>query len=339
MPTVLITGANGLLATHVIMELLAQGYQVKGLLRDNQRFQLGEHPHLVLIQGDFTHPPTIREAVRNCDFVIHAAALTNQNLIDYAPYQRVNVEAVKEIMKASIKEGVKKVVHVSSANAFGFGTKEHPGDETRLIRKPFSESLYANSKLEGQQLALSFKDQIEVTVVNPTFMLGAYDAKPGSGRILLMGFPRKILFYPPGGKNFVDVGDVATGVLKALKQGNNGEAYLLGGENLSYLEFFKKLSHITHQRPLYIRIPKGILLLVGLIGSILRTLGIATQLSLNNMKILCINNFYSNHKASGELGLEFKPIDNGIEEGIAWFIKEGRIKKGEKGEKSEKAEN
>ncbi len=326
MPTVLVTGANGLLATHVIMELLAQGYQVKGLLRDKQKFQLGEHPHLMLIQGDFTHTPTISEAVRNCDFVIHAAALTNQDLINYAPYQRVNVEAVKELMKASIRAGVKKVVHVSSANAFGYGTKEHPGNETRGIRKPFSKSLYAYSKWEGQQEVLSFKNQMEVTVVNPTFMLGAYDAKPGSGRILLMGFPKKILFYPPGGKNFVGVRDVAIGVLKALKQGKNGEAYLLAGENLTYLEFFRKLSLITHQSPLYIRIPKGLLLSVGLIGNILRTLGMATQLSLNNMKILCINNFYSNHKASGELGLRFTPIEKGIGEGIEWFIKEGRIK-------------
>ncbi len=326
MGTALITGANGLLATHVIVELLAQGYEVRGLLRDKQKFQLEEHPHLTLIQGDFTHPQTIREAVRECDFVIHAAALMNQNLLDYAPYQRVNVEAVKKIMKASIKAGVKKVVHVSSANAFGFGTKEHPGNETQLIRKPFSKSLYALSKLEGQRVALSFKDQIEVTVVNPTFMLGAYDAKPGSGRILLMGFPRKILLYPPGGKNFVCVRDVATGVLKALEQGKNGEAYLLSGENLTYRDFFKKLSHITHQSPLFIKIPRRLLLAVGWIGDFLRALGIPTQLSLNNMKILCINNFYSNHKASSELKLRFQPIGKGIEEGIAWFKKEGRIK-------------
>ncbi len=326
MSIVLVTGANGLLATHVIMELLTHGYFVTGLLRNRKKFQLPPHPHLKLVEGDFTQPQTFKEAVKGCDAVIHAAAITRQDLPKYAPYHRVNVMAVKEIMEASVAAHVKKVVHVSSANAFGYGTKEIPGDETRSIQKPFSESLYAQSKLEGQQVALSFKEKIKITVVNPTFMLGAYDAKPGSGKIILMGYGKKIIIHPPGGKNFVNATDAATGVIKALERGRSGECYLLSGQNLSYKAFFKKLAALSHQHSLFVKIPAIILLTAGLFGNLLKWMGIPSQLSLTNMKILCTNNFYSHQKATKELDLQFQPIEKGIEAGIDWFRKAGMIK-------------
>ena len=85
------------------------------------------------------------------------------------------------------------------------------------------------------------KNEIEVVVVNPSFMIGAFDSKPSSGKIILLGLNKRFILCPPGGKNFVCVRDVSKGILAALKEGTNGEAYLLANSNMPYIHFFKLL--------------------------------------------------------------------------------------------------
>ena len=156
-------------------------------------------------------------------------------------------------------------------------------------------------------------------------MLGPYDSKPGSGEIILLGYKKKLNFCPPGGKNFVHVQDVATGVVSALETGRNGEAYLLANENLSYREFFEKLSAITDSRPVMIGIPKPILHIAGLIGNLLKLIGFKSMISMANMNILCTNGFYSNQKAKNDLGIKFRSTRQALQDALEWFSEKEMI--------------
>ncbi|WP_257668527.1 NAD-dependent epimerase/dehydratase family protein [Parapedobacter tibetensis] len=316
---VLVTGANGLLATNTIINLLARGYRVKGLLRDTKKFLLPLHENLELVLGDITDHNALELAIENCDYIIHCAATTDQNLLRYDDYHRINVVGTENIIRAALKRGVKKIVYVSTANTFGYGSIQALGNETMPAKAPFKSAWYAKSKQEGQNRMLAIKHQIEVTVVNPTFMIGPYDGKPSSGTIIFMGYRKKIIFHPPGGKNFIHVADAANGVVNALMNGKNGEAYLLAGENLSYRQFFRKLAAQTNGTPVLIALPKPLLVTMGYIGDLIRTMGFKTALSSTNMKILCVKNYYSNDKAQKELGITFQPIDKGISSAIQWF--------------------
>ncbi|MFO7999601.1 MAG: NAD-dependent epimerase/dehydratase family protein [Marinilabilia sp.] len=326
MPDVLVTGANGLLATNVIMELLTNGYKVRGLLRNRNKFMAPGHKNLEIREGDISDPRALDDHTQGVEHIIHVAAITAHHLTNYTTYRQVNAEATEQLLKAGLNHGVKKFLYVSSANAFGFGDLARPGNETTPIRPPFSGSFYAQSKLEGQQRVMKYSDKLHVTVVNPTFMIGPYDGKPSSGQIIRMGYRKKIIFCPPGGKNFVNATDAAKGVVAALEKGKNGEAYLLAGENLTYKEFFRKMSDITSNRAVYITLPAFVLYLAGYIGNILQKSGIKTPLSLTNMKMLCVRNFYSNHKARKELNLEFGDIEEGIRQAIRWFKQNKMLK-------------
>jgi len=77
---VLVTGANGFLASNVIVELLSKGYAVRGVLRDLKNLSYLTHPNLDLVQGDFTEEKFIEKAMRGCDYVIHAAAIKKQRI-------------------------------------------------------------------------------------------------------------------------------------------------------------------------------------------------------------------------------------------------------------------
>ena len=95
------------------------------------------------------------------------------------------------------------------------------------------------------------------------FIIGAYDSKPSSGKILLFGVRHGVQWCPAGGKNFVHASDVARGIVNALTMGRVGECYLLAGENLTYKEFFLLLNKIAGRKRLLIKIPKGIIHLAG----------------------------------------------------------------------------
>ncbi|MDT0687656.1 NAD-dependent epimerase/dehydratase family protein [Autumnicola psychrophila] len=321
----LITGANGLLATNTIKHFLELGHSVKGLLRNKQKFVLPSHPNLELVQGDITDKSAVENAVKDCDAVIHIAALTAPDLPNYDSYYKVNVLGSENLVKSAINHQLKKFIYVSSANAMGFGTLENPGTETTPLKPPFTESLYAKSKLEAQEKLFSYADKIDVVMVNPTFMLGPHDGKPSSGEIILMGYGKKFIFYPPGGKNFVDVRDAARGISAALEKGENRETYLLAGQNLSYKEFFQKLVERSATKSVMIKVPRQLLLIAGYGGDFIRKLAIKTSVSSANMKILSVKNYYSAKKAEEKLGVHFHPIDQAIDDAIDWFHENGKL--------------
>jgi nucleoside-diphosphate-sugar epimerase len=155
-------------------------------------------------------------------------------------------------------------------------------------------------------------------------MIGAYDYKPSSGKIIFWVWKKKLLFYPKGGKSFVHVEDVANGIVKAIEKGKNGEKYILTHENLKYKNFFKKVNKITLQKPMMLPIPDFILKTLGFIVDVLRCFKIKTNLSSVNMKALRIDNFYSNEKSIQELEIQYQSIENAIEKAISFFENEKR---------------
>ena len=319
MKNILVTGANGLLGLNTIIELIAQGYCVKGYLRDSRKITHEIKGSLELVEGDIRDIQKLNSALRGCDCVIHTAAITDQNLLDYEHYYDVNVKGVMNITNAAIENKVKRIIYVGSANEFGYGNLDDLGDETREIKYPFNKSYYARSKKEAHDFILTKMKEIEVVVINPTFMIGAHDSKPSSGKLVLLGLRKRFVLCPPGGKNFICVKDVAKGIIKAINYGNNGEAYLLANENLTYHDFFKTLKKESDRNFIIIKVPNIMLQFAGLFGNMLRSLRVKTNFSSENMSAVCINSYYSNKKARTELGLEFSPITKGLKESVMWF--------------------
>lgn len=318
---VLVTGANGLLGVNTVLELLSQGYNVKGFLRDKNKFPDFSHKNLELIEGDILDYKPLCWAMKNVQYVIHIAAATSQNMLKYKDYKKINYDGTINTMEAAIENGVQRFVYVSTASTIGIGDLNDLGNESRKIGPPFDKSFYAISKLKAQEYIAKQKHKIEVVTVNPTFLIGAHDSKPTSGKIILMGLKKRFVLCPPGGRNFVGVKDVSNGIVKALKHGENGELYLLANENLTYRQFFEILRSITRDKFLILELPKPVLLVIGYFGNILRRFKVRTNLSTENMKAICSNNYYSNKKAKTELDIAFSPIEESINEAVKWFIK------------------
>jgi len=323
---VLVTGANGLLGHHVVLELLERHYQVRIIVRSilNIYFDL---VGVEVFEGNFAHYDTLMQAAEGCDAIIHIAAITATDLLYYEDYQPINVEGSALVIQVADKLNINKIVYISSANTVGFGSEYQAGDEFRPVQYPFSESYYARTKVEAEKLftEAAKKPNRHIVIINPAFMIGAYDPKPSSGKLLLMGYNRKLMFIPRGGKNFIPVSDVAVVVCNTLTKGKNGERYLASGINLSFKEYYTLQKIVGGYKQQIVEVPGFLLKFLGKTGDLLRLLGIRTELCTMNICQLMIREYYTNRKAKEELGLVETELSIAIGEAIDWFKKRKKI--------------
>jgi len=319
---VLVTGANGLLGANITRELVRREYWVRIFARENSDLSGIEGVPFERVNGDILDQESVDRAVEGCEYVIHSAANTSQWPTTYAHYEAVNVHGTQHFIAAVKKHGVKRFVFVSSANAFGNGTLEKPGTELSEFNGFRIGSGYMISKFVAQQFVLAEveKNNLPAVVVNPTFMIGPYDSKPSSGRIILMGMGKKVQVSPPGGKNFIHVRDAAISTCNALTMGRIGECYLLANENLTYKKFFSILNTVTGERPKSLTLPGWLLKTIGTGGTLFeKIVRKPAPLNLVNARLLNLGNYYSGKKAVEALDLPQNPIEDAIREAIGWF--------------------
>ena len=188
---VLVTGASGFIAIHCIIQLLEQGYLVRGTLRSMKRESelrntlakfVQAHDQLSFVQADLLEDAGWVEAVQGCDYVLHVASpfpfetpKAESDLI------RPAKEGTLRVLRAAADHGVKRVVVTSSVAAISAG---HPREKTHFDEKDWSlpnsptiES-YPKSKTLAESAAWEFMQTLppghplELAVINPGYVLG-----------------------------------------------------------------------------------------------------------------------------------------------------------------------
>ena len=216
--------------------------------------------------------------------------------------------------------GIRTLVHTSTANTVAPGMRERPSDESAPFAAPFDRSPYAISKRAGETVLLDWAaahPDRRVVVVNPGFMMGAYDVKPSSGKLLLAGWRRPLMAGPHGGKSFVPVCDAATAICNALERGGSGR-YLLTGEALTLKEFYALQARVCGYRQHFVTLPAPLVRLAGRLGDLLRRLGLRSMLCTHNTDQLLVEEWYDSTKADRELGFPHTPLADAIRDFFAW---------------------
>ena len=319
---VFLTGGTGLLGANLARELLQRGYKVTALVRSDSDVSTLEGLELTLFEGDLLHSDTLQTGMEGCTYVIHAAANTDVWPVYSQAQWDTNVIGTQHMIQAAQKAGIKRFIHVSTANAFGFGSKEQPGTEESPFLSGKYKLGYIDSKYAAQQVVeKAVKEQkFPAVIVNPTFMIGPYDSKPSSGAMVKGIMDEGVPGFPAGGKNFVAVKDVATATVNALEMGRIGESYILGNENLSFKEAFQLMAELAKVKPPNIPLPPFATKVYGRIGSAIGTLsGKAPKVSFPAARIACDRHYFDPSKARKELALPATPIREAIAEAVEWF--------------------
>jgi dihydroflavonol-4-reductase len=322
---VFLTGATGLLGGHLLRQLLQQGFFVSVLIRSDppQFFDQA----IKFCQGDLSDPVKLKEFLKDVDVVIHAAADVSMNVYLNDRQYHTNVTGLKNLIAASKQNNIKRFINVSSAGIFKTGGLINPGTEKEKAEDICVQLPYIKTKLEGEELLQKeFKENgFPFITVNPTFMIGPEDHKPSSGQLILAILKQKIMFYPSGGKNIVDVRDVAQTIIKTIVKGKIGENYILGNENMSYKDFFFLIAQTAHVKIKFLALPDFFMRTGGFFGSILEKLsGSPYQINHITSDMSCAEKYYSSEKAKKELDHHTRPMIQTLNETITWFRKTKR---------------
>ena len=324
---ILLTGASGLLGHNVLITLLQRGEQVIAPLRDASRLHLpaslADSPnlHIIPMEGIQFSLPESAIHHSNISAIINCAGTTDMSLPTIDDYMPVNKDLVDHLVMLMRDHDIPTLVHVSTANTIGYGSTDSPADEEAPFQEPFTASYYARSKRDAEQML----DRVahdgsgrRIVVVNPGFMLGAYDTKPSSGKLLLAGYKRRWMAVPKGGKSFLHVRDAAEAVVNAVTMGVNGERYLLTGESMTLKEFYELQAEVCGYKQRVLELPDILVLAAGKVGDLLRWMKIRTQLCTRNVRQLLVCEYYDNGKARRQLAMPQTPIVDAIKDFFGW---------------------
>lgn len=324
---VLLLGSSGLLGHNVLQRLVADGHKVVALVRRADAIHLPASGFEVRI-GSLSDMPPLIDAATGCDAIVNCAGVTDMSLLHREDYNDINRDLCQRIVNTAIHHGIKILVHTSTANTIGHGTATKPADESAPMEAPFTDSYYALSKRDGENIILNYarqhQSECHAVVINPGYMIGSMDVKPSSGRLLLAGYRRRMMVAPSGGKAFVHVRDVANAIVNALTMGKNGSRYIVVGSHgcFTIKQLYEMQARVMGYRQRVLTLPDWLLASAGRIGDILRTTGIRTELSTRNVRQLMVCEYYRNNHAISELQTTDTPIEEAIKDFYQWIEKQ-----------------
>lgn len=326
---VFVTGANGMLGSGICRELVQQGFPVKALiLKDTLREVIG-NLDIEIIEGNILDKDLLLREMEGCEYVIHAAALTTIWPRRSEKIVNVNLSGTRNIMESAAMLNVRRMIHIGTANSFDHGPRKKPGDETGMFHGWSYRLDYIDSKYLAQKMLLEefSRTGFPVIILNPTYMIGPFDSGPTSGKMIIEVLNKKVPAFSTGGKNFVCSTDVASAAVNALTRGRLGECYIIGGENLSYGEFFKKVCIAGNMEFRMFRVPSGLILILGFFASAVSCItSKPPRLSYTMARMSGVSQYYTSGKAAAELNILQTPVEKAIEMCIRWFRSNGYIR-------------
>jgi dihydroflavonol-4-reductase len=324
---VAITGATGHLGGVIVRELNHRQHLVKALTRTADPIGFEEIP-VEWIIGDLQDKEALSKMMDSCDTVIHSAGLISIDGDQGGLVPLVNIEGTRNIMEAAKSTGIKRVVHISSIQAYQQTPSNEILDESRPKTSDHSFA-YDRSKRDGENIALSYaSDHMEVIVVNPTSIVGPYDFKPSKlGHAIIQMGKGQMPFVLKGGTDYCDVRDLAHAIVNALSMGKSGESYLLSGKWYSLKELARMVGHVRSEEINPTALPT-VFAWMGLPFTALTAWIKKEEPLITREAIVAVtegNRKISSEKAQRELQYNPRPLEETIRDVCDWFKKNGYL--------------
>lgn len=247
---IFVTGATGLVGTHLIQSLLAKGKKVRALYRQAVPVFAGAE-QCEWVKGDILDPIGLTEALAGVDYVYHCAAIVSFAPGAAAKMLQSNVDGTANVVNACLVQKIKKLIFVSSVAALGRIRENEAINETMNWSPETSNSVYGQSKyLAELEVWRAMEEGLPMAIVNPVIILGAGDWNNGSSGIFKSAY-NEFPWYTKGMSGFVDVLDVVEAMQLLMESAITGQRFVLSAENLPYQTIFNQIAKAFNKRPPY----------------------------------------------------------------------------------------
>jgi len=321
---VLVTGATGFIGSHLVDKLLEKNYSVIATIRKTSSLQWLINKPIQLVEASLNDKSQLLEIVKDVDYVYNVAGVIAAK--SYEDFLKANKDGAKNLIESvyEVNPNIKRFIHISSQAAAGPATS---------LDKPVKESdqchpitSYGKSKKESEDVVLSFKDKLPVTIVRPPSVYGPRDpairdifriGKMGLGP--LMGFNDKYV-------SLIHCDDLVRGIIMAGESEKaKGEVYFITSKEFyNWPQIMDVLKQALGKKFfIKIRFPHPLVLAAGSISEFFGNFSKKPPVFDKEKAIDFIQDYWicSPEKAKNDIGFESQiDLQSGFNETAKWYI-------------------
>jgi len=337
----IVTGGTGFVGNNVIRDLVSAGAAVRTLVRSKEKAAraLGGL-NVELFTGDVCDRDAVAklfDGLENREIVfIHTASvvLIGGTRQEYKTLDNVNYNGVKNVIEACLEHsaGTRKVrlVYVSSVHAITEPPKRRLTTEIENFDPRSVTGKYAKSKARASALVMdAIKNQgLDAVLVHPSGITGPNDFSDTHLTQMVIDYMEKrVPAAVNGGYDFVDVRDVASGILKAAEKGKTSDCFLLTNKYYSVMEMFAMLHDITGGRKITLKLPMWLAYVsIPFLWAFFSIRGKRPLYTAYSLYTLTSNSNFSHEKASKELGYTPRDLRESLTDTVAFIKKNNLVK-------------
>lgn len=332
---ILVTGGTGLVGSHLLYHLSKKGEKIRAIYRTESSLEkvktvfsyYSENSEIFnaieWVKADITDVPSMIPVFENISIVYHCAAFISFDPKDYLEMRKVNIHGSAIIANLCIDTKVKKLCFVSSIAAVGDPVEGTIADESCDFNKLADNSGYAITKFGGEmEIWRASQEGVSVVIVNPGVILGGGFWNSGSGKLFAQVY-NGFKYFTEGVTGFVSVKDVVSAMILLTDSEIENERFILVSDNLSFKMVLSQIADALGKTRPSIRIKSWQTALVWRLAFVLSKItGKAPMLSKYSARSSHSISKYSSEKIKSEIGFEFEPIKNCIEEVGQQFLKD-----------------
>ena len=332
----LVTGGTGFVGNNVIKKLVEQGAQVRTLIRSEEKAREALKDLLGTVEtciGDIRSEADISKLFKEsdqCEYIfIHTAAIVD--ISGYAFIQEmhdVNVQGTAAVLKVCREKNVKRFVYVSSVHAITEPKNNALTCEISEFKPETVVGAYAKTKAEASVLVMkAVQEGLDAVMVHPSGIIGPNDySNTHLSQPIVDYNDGKIPAAVIGGYDFVDVRDVADGIIAACNTGKPGSCWILSGTYHTACEFLNEMAVHLHKKEIKITLPMWLarfsLPFMKAYFALAKKRPLYTSYSLYTLRS---NGNFSHEKASRELGYKPRDFKDTIRDTCEFLRKTGAI--------------
>ncbi|RXR20772.1 NAD-dependent epimerase/dehydratase family protein [Flavobacterium amnicola] len=322
---ILVTGATGLVGSHIVFHLVSQDQKVRALYKTeaskNKVLTLFKHykkehlfANILWFEADILDVSQLEKAFQSIDFVYHCVAVISFSPKDEAILRKVNIEGTANVVNLCLDFGIKKLCHISSIATLG----DPKIGETKITEESdwnpeAYHSDYAITKFGAEmEVWRAYQEGLKVVVVNPGVILGPLFWTEGSGDIY-QKVKDKFPVYTTGGTGFVSVVDVASCAIQLLESEIVGERFILVSETLSFENIFKIIAQKLNVKSPKIEAKKWMTTIAWRLDVLFGVFGKKRFLTKEMVHTLHHIDYFDTSKVEKAIGFRFEKIEDYIQ--------------------------
>jgi dihydroflavonol-4-reductase len=326
----LVTGASGLLGSHVVLELLRRGEHVRAFCRKGNNLgiikRLAEFyklhgnvrmENLTWYNGDVLNVDDLYAAFEGVESVYHCAASVSYHRKDRKTMYQINIEGTANVVNTALLFPEIRLCHVSSIAALGRKQHMQTVKESDEWVDSSIHSHYAITKhLSENEVWRAMEEGLNAVIVNPSLIIGP-GSKGQSSNAIFEHLLNEWNYFPVGGTGVIHAQDVAESMVALMKKGSLGERFTLNSENILYKDLWQKAAHRMKvripQKELPSWLPKLALIAEWLKEVFTGKKAHVTRESISNMELQFL---YDSKKITKELGVTYRSMDEAVRDAI-----------------------